>query len=93
MSLFPKTVAGWTRSLAFPLFAACLVLLPLCLFAVTDRFWRSVQVPLGWLVLGSGFALGVVCCWGRGLDRRFKWCALALAGLSAWPLFMPVLVE
>ena len=95
MSFFPKTAAGWTRSLAFPLFAVFLILLPIGFFAGWDRALRYVQVPFCWMLFGSGLALGLVCGFGKGLDRELKWCALGLAGVSVLggPMFLPALAE
>lgn len=81
MSLFPKTAADWTRSLAFPLFAGCLALVLVVCFVTGGRSpLRQVYDPLSRMLFGSGLALGLICVFGRGLDPDFKWCALLLAG-------------
>ena len=96
MALLPKSPTDWTRSFAFPLFVACILLMLAALWGgfYGGRPWRFWGRPLTLVILPSlGIALGLTCCFGKGLDRVFKKWALFVAGLSAvlGPMLGPVL--
>jgi hypothetical protein len=96
MRLFPRTAADWTRSLAYPLFGVCVVLLLASTVASFggDRVWKYAGGSIGGVLLPSlGLSLGLTCLLGKGLDRKFRKTALIVAGLSViyGPMLMPAL--
>ena len=98
MPLLPKTSTDWTRSIAVPLFGVCIVILFFSTIASFggDRIWKyaGVSISMGLLPL-LGVALGLTCCFGKGLNRIFKRWALVAAGLSVLygPTLSPALAE
>jgi len=98
MPLLPKSPAGWTRSIAIPLFGVCLVVLLYSTVASFggDRAWKYAGGAIAMVLLPLlGIVLGLTCCLGTGLDKVFKRWALVVAGLSIiyGPMLAPALAE
>ena len=96
MRLFPRTAADWTRSLAYPLFGVCVILLFVSTVASFggDRVWKYAGASIGGVLLPLlGLSLGLSCLLGKGLDKTFRKAALVVAGLSVFygPMLMPAL--
>ena len=96
-SLFPRSAREWTRSLAVPLFVACVVIF-LWAFAEGlghDSVWRYAGPAVAHGLLPVlGMALGLTCLLGTGLHRGFRMLALTVAFLSVLgPLLAPVVAE
>src|SRR2546430_14112866 len=75
MPLLPKTSAEWTRSLAVPLFVACILVITALWFGGHEggRQWRYWGGPIARLLLPFlGVALGLTCILGKGLPRGFR---------------------
>jgi hypothetical protein len=96
MPLFPKTSAEWTRSVAYPLFGVCIVLLigsTLASFG-GDRLWKYAGASVGGVLLPSlGLSLGLTCFWGAELNKTFRMAAFIVAALSVFyaPMLTPAL--
>jgi hypothetical protein len=97
LSLFPRSPAEWTRSLAFPLFGCCFSLL---MFAISEgiaggRIWRYAGPSIaGHLIPLTGTAFGLVSL-GPGLSPGFRIAALTLVAVSVVGgiLLSPALAE
>ena len=96
-SLFPHSPEEWTRSLAYPLLFACILLLVSAFgegFS-QDRIWRYAGVSIcGVLLPCLGFSLVLILGYGTGLSRGFRNFALVVAILSLLGfLLAPALAE
>jgi hypothetical protein len=96
LSLFPRSPAEWTRSLAFRLVGCCFSLL---MIAIGEGFkggvvWRYAAPSIAGILLPlTGTALGLVSL-GPGLSRGFRIVALTLAAITiAGGMLSPALAE
>ena len=85
LSLLPHSAAEWTRSVAFPLFVACVVILAWALGEGYghNRVWHYAGPAItNRLLPFLGAALGLTCLVGKGLQRGFRVFALIVALLA-----------
>ena len=95
MMLFPKSIGGWIRSLAYSLFASCIIVWAVVFYFEADfqnqAWWFYAAPHIGRVLLPSlGAALAIICIFGTGLGWRFRIVALMVAVLSV--LIGPALV-
>jgi hypothetical protein len=96
MHLFPRSFAEWTRSIAYPVFGCCCLLLLYSLSAGfgNDRVWHYAGPAIaGQLLPALGALLGVTTLLGTGLHFGFRRAAFIVALLSVLGCLMPALAE
>lgn len=95
MTLLPKSSSAWTRSLAHSLFAGSMVVWLVVFWGglgfTHNEVWHYAGASIGGLLLPLlGVALGLICFFGKGLDKSFRKLALLVAVLSVLQCLLSV---